>query len=308
MRRSIAFLLAAILLFVTGCQSSFPRVLAVADPNTCVGYPEQRIFLESQVWWNDAGLSIPSSVGEHIHAGACWPVYGTNISGSTLHVDIVYKFHNLAADRITFGRFRVNWRKVGSNGVAIESSGNAPIDVTPGPSYTRDADGNGTAIQPVDIPLSGIPNGTIEMRFNPMAYPEIGRKMFPAPSFQFKRNTNTTSTPHMLGKGWYDLGHEYQNAVFKSPIPTAPLHGNWTFSVGLNPGGGGDPTVEHGIFVDPDFHAGSAGIVIRQRSGQFSGSVTIDTTTLTNGPHKLAILARDANLAGVLVIPFIVAN
>ena len=41
------------------------------DSLTCEGYPEPRVFLESQSWWVDAHRPYP---GAQIHWGTCFPL------------------------------------------------------------------------------------------------------------------------------------------------------------------------------------------------------------------------------------------
>jgi hypothetical protein len=103
------------------------------------------------------------------------------------------------------------------------------------------------------------------------------------------------------GRGWY-TDREYQNARLTSPLST--VCSGCTISVRIGPGSGGLATVLSGIYVDPDFHHGSSGIVVWQSAGSFQGSVTLPI--LASGPHKLTLLADDGKNAGVLVIPFVV--
>lgn len=281
----------------TATPTSAATPTPVPGPAAC---PADRVLLESQAWWSDTGLTPPSVVGEHMHVAACFPRYGPSITG-TLHLDLRILLHNLAVDRVTLGRLRVNWRVVGSNGVAIESSGGLLLDRIPGPTITRDASGNGTAVIPVDLNLNGLPSATIEIRVNPMAYPDNEqRKMLVAGGWQLVHGAPSTSTPHVVGKGWYAQGHDYQNAVFKSGIPSAPVSGIWCFTAGMNPGGGGEPTVLSIATWDPRYHDGYGGREIVRRSGPFSGQLCTDTRLLTNGLHNLVLLASDGQLAGVL--------
>ena len=41
------------------------------DSLSCEGYPEPRVFLESQSWWVDAHRPYP---GAQIHWGTCFPL------------------------------------------------------------------------------------------------------------------------------------------------------------------------------------------------------------------------------------------
>ena len=99
-------------------------------------------------------------------------------------------------------------------------------------------------------------------------------------------------------RGWYDSGHEYANAR----LTTLDIRSGGTIKVRLGPGSGGLPTKLAGVYVDPDFHHGSAGIVVRQWASSYTGSVTLPS--LPSGPHKLVLLSSDGQNAGVLAIPF----
>lgn len=258
-------------------------------------------MIEAQAWWREAGLSIPNNVGEHIHASVCWPTYGTIVTG-TLHIDLRILVHN--GDEAThhfLERMRVNWRPYNS-----ESGGGLLLDNTGDWDIPLDASGNGSRIFPIDLNLSSLGTATRRIRINPMAGNDPD-KMFPGWEGWLCVRACNTSTTKTTGKGWYS-GHGYQNASFNSLIPTSPKSGNYTFNVNMNPGGDGLATVQHGIYIDPDFHNGSTGITVRQANGTFSGNVTIDTRTLSDGPHKLVLMARDSDLAGIQVIPFTVDN
>jgi hypothetical protein len=107
------------------------------------------------------------------------------------------------------------------------------------------------------------------------------------------------SGPFTEARGWYE-GRGYANARLTSTIDTVRSGG--TIKVALKPGSGGLATKLAGVYIDPDFHAGSAGIVVKQWSAAFTGSVTLPT--LPSGAHRLVLLSSDGANAGVLSIPF----
>jgi hypothetical protein len=87
----------------------------------------------------------------------------------------------------------------------------------------------------------------------------------------------------------------------------------------MEPGAGGASVTSHRAHVDPDFHTGSAGWVVKRARGSFRGRLWIDTTILTNGWHKLVLIANAKRISrrdrapngtnsGVQVIPFLVSN
>ena len=131
---------------------------------------------------------------------------------------------------------------------------------------------------------------------------------------------NVTRFPFLRNKGlWNDPGSApddfgYCEAGFKDPLPMTPVSGIWTPNVRLvtHSSDASFPVTQHTVTVDPDFHHGMSGTVIRQGAGGFEGPVSIDTRTLSNGVHKLHLRsdcnAGDATNSGVGVIFFKVAN
>ena len=119
--------------------------------------------------------------------------------------------------------------------------------------------------------------------------------------------------PWIEARGWY-TGTEYENARFTSPMPSGPLQGNWTFNVSLAPGSGGTPVNHVLVSLDPHFHFDPVdrGNVIFEKAGPYVGPITIDTTKLSNGVHRL-FMRTDSPVAagtgsGVLAFNFTVNN
>ena len=141
--------------------------------------------------------------------------------------------------------------------------------------------------------------------------------MFPSTGWQaYLKNgeplNDYRSSDITVGWGWYtDTG--YASAMLKSNLPQGPVSGVWSFKVDLAPGAGGIPVTHHVVLLDANFHAGIPGTVLNEGSGEWSGTITLDTRTLANGLHRL-ILRTDADApvgstsSGVLVIPFTVQN
>jgi hypothetical protein len=71
-----------------------------ADRVNCTGYPEPRIYLENQSWWEPQARdpADPDHPGTgkqgHIHVGTCFPLY-QRLSGDTLRLDIKLQLHNM---------------------------------------------------------------------------------------------------------------------------------------------------------------------------------------------------------------------
>ena len=93
------------------------------------------------------------------------------------------------------------------------------------------------------------------------------------------------------GSSWY-TGALYEEAELNSLIPYT-VSGTWTPQVRMDKGAGGIDVTTSFVSIDPSFHAMPpyVGQVILDRSGPYKGAISIDTTKLSNGPHKLFIRA-----------------
>jgi len=269
------------------------------DPLNCTGYPEPRIWLESQAWWNKNGLSIPNGVGQHIHVGLCWPVAPDGsehlvVSGNqNMHFDVRVLLHDAPAK---------------TQLVRVSQEGTVKIrpDFVIGP-------GNAEGWQPFDVDFSTWSTGRRELRWTsriPRPEPNVN-EMFNSTGWQLCIRSCTPSYrpagPFTEARGYYS-GHDYDNVQFLSKLPVNPVSGLWTFKVRLVSSGPG------GVFINPDFHNGNEGTYIGPfprnvgAEGSWQGEITLDTTTLPNGPHRLVLVASDGKNGGVQVVSFTVAN
>jgi hypothetical protein len=122
------------------------------------------------------------------------------------------------------------------------------------------------------------------------------------------------SDNYMGGAGWYtDRG--YQNAIVSSGIPRAPVRRIWRPSVDLGHGSDARPSTRHVVSVDPDFHMGRRGRVVRRGAGEYEGGLAINTRRLRNGVHKLFLRVDERSargtagtVSGAFVVPFVVRN
>lgn len=299
--RSPRSILAALAILIVGSSSwlaSGAPALAAPDPLACTGYPEPRVFIESQAWWRPLGQT---GFGEHIHLGTCFPI-GQMVRG-TLELDLRVMLHDqLPGSRVTLLR-------AGTESVTLLEQS---IDLRP------DASGHATAWYHVGLDTRKVAEGRREFRFtaNMSARPD-GKRQFETSGWQ----TTVDNDPAVAGsnyrshlgieaRGWYS-GANYTNARLDAP-PPATVSGTWTFNVRLDAGSGGTPVTAHSVHVDPDFHAGSAGRVLRSGVGAYRGAVSIDTKTLTNGRHKLVLISHSdiatGRASGIQVVTFNVSN
>jgi hypothetical protein len=300
----IALLALAFALAAPAAQAQEP------DPQTCAGYPEPRVFLESQSWWHDLDVPIFGGDTEHVHTGVCMPLYG--VVDGTVRFDVVSKLHNLPWQRLT-------------TRVQDSSSTLQTHTVYPTGCQTMDC----TFVRRFDVNLGARSTGMHELRFHSEARPTntATEASLATDGWQVcvrscsPNVTQATSVPE--GRGWYRTSSGsvkgYINGRFNSQAEFpwkqgfVPVSGVWCPPVRILRGAGDENVEESFVSVDPDFHAGNEGQVLLRQPGTFTGRTCVDTTTLANGRHKLFMRAHSnsqftGQLWGALVIPFEVAN
>jgi hypothetical protein len=249
-------------------------------PTTGTAYSGPCQPVESQAWWAKDGITIPSNVGQHVHVAACIPT--TPVDG-TVTLAVTVTQHN--------GTGAIRWVRA-----CRESSYCQRWSVSLGPC----ADCSQTYYLPLRV--GSWPTGVGELRLSAnVSSNSDGLRQFQSTGWPVPVRSTTCSTrcsTFWEARGWYDSGHDYANAR----LTTIDARSGGTIKVRLGPGSGGDPTTLAGIYIDPAFHSGSAGIVVRQWSSSFTGSVTLPS--LPSGPHKLVLLSSDGFNAGVLSVPF----
>jgi hypothetical protein len=275
---------------------------ASPDPLTCAGYPEPRVFLESQAWWR----TTPGKTGPdhgHVHIGTCFP-YAQKLSGN-VNFDIRVILHDNPG---TANFLRVQ--------IAGDFGDIAPVQFRI--SQTCTVPGTCTFWYHVTVDTTKSPyDGRQEFRFAVKVAEPDGTTMFPSTGWQAYLNNGKPvndyrSSDLTIGYGWY-TGTGYANAQLDSKLPMAPVSGLWSFKVSLRPGASGIPVTHHVVLLDANLHANIPGTVLVEGSGAWSGTITLDTRTLPNGLHHL-LLRSDADAAagstnsGVLVFPFTVQN
>jgi hypothetical protein len=157
--------------------------------------------------------------------------------------------------------------------------------------------------------VSGWSTGRHELRFTanvPDEQPDVSgdQRMFQSTGIQLCVRSCTPSYRSgdwLEARGWYE-DHGYQNARLTSALSTVRSGG--TITVRLGPGSDGLATTGAGVYIDPNFHDGNPGIVVREWSGPYTGSVTLPD--LPSGTHRLVLVAHDGKNAGVLQVPFVV--
>ena len=276
----------AIAALLTTLASLTPAAALAADPpaptaGTPYAGPCQAV--ESQAWWAKDGISIPGNVGQHIHVATCIP---TGIVDGTVTLAVTVKQHN--------GTGAIRWIRA-----CRESSNCQRWALTLGPC----ADCSVTVYLPLRV--GSWPTGRQEIRlsanvssngdglrqFQSTAFPVSVRAASPCPRCD----------AFWAARGWYDA-RGYANAELETD--PAGIRSGGAVKVYLHPGSGGLPTKFSGVYIDPAFHDGSAGIVVRTWPGAFRGAVTLPA--LAPGRHTLVLVSSDGLNAGVLAFPFTV--
>ena len=280
-------------------EGSYACVGAPANEPNGGLYPEPRQFVDSQSWWKPIAGQTGTDHG-HTHVGACIPEGQTMTDSFVVNIRMV--LHDVGDIKVYSGTTSVPYTSV----VLKDSN----IEQTQTKLYETGWTCTGTCerwrsvtINPTPYTTDGLKEVRFRFFFDVLDGTAVAR-MTASANWQFTLDRPSVSTvssftrnAYTRGKGWYSKPGSlstggYCEADFTSvPLPDSPISGIWTPTVKMVwHGGTEDPTVtSHEVRLDPDFHATpiNEGIIIRQANGEFNGSISIDTRTLTNGTHKL---------------------
>lgn len=259
---------------------------AQAAQGDCTGYAEPRRWVESQHWWQDPGVSTMNA--GHLHLSACVPANQT-IRGE-LVFDVTVKLHNSPAKVWLVG---ADVMQVARN--VQEGCGNR-LTCTPVSLSCQTADCTFTVKHRFDS-RRVLRDGwhTIALLANAQ-FPN-GRQLNTAIRFtaQFRNgfsSYNTTTAGHVHGSGWHQfVGYQFND------LSTWPTVSNGMLRFTLNqtapdfPERQSDAITEHEVLIDPDLHHGRRGTVVRTGRGPLMGTISVPTTGLAPGSHKLLIRA-----------------
>jgi hypothetical protein len=281
---------------------------AAPDPVTCTGYPEHRTFVEGQTWWQTTPGKTGSDFG-HVHIGACLPLEQT-VSG-VVGIDVRIILHDNP------GKFDY-W-----NPVLKSNSQELSLAHVTNLNGMTCPDGTCTGFSHADVDTRLLTNdGRQEIRLRSYTKTPDGNVMHASINgHMIVRNGKTVSDvtrlPFERGKGWY-TGSGYCEASFVSKVPQTAVSGTWSPTVKIAWHGTAEDlkVTHHTIRIDPDFHATPPvpGTIIKDGAGDLvQQNLSINTTTLSNGLHRLHLRAdcddpRGSTNSGVLIIPFTVQN
>jgi hypothetical protein len=277
------------------------------DRLTCVGYPEPRIFVESQSWW----LRTPGALGTefgHMHVGACLP-YQQTVSG-LIGIDVRIILHDNP------GQFDYLNPVLVSNSQELSLAHDLTLH-----NFTCPI-GTCTEWVHLDVDTRLITNdGMEEIRLRAYVDELDGNIMHSSintlANFQNGHPVSDLDRrAYQRAKGWY-TGSGYCESDVLSNMPVGTVSGVWSPMLQIVDHGAADDlsVTHHSVRLDPDFHAipQVPGTLLVDGPGSWAGTAAIDTSTLANGRHRLVLRAdcddpRGSTNSGVLVVFFTVAN
>ena len=271
------------------------------DPVSCTGYPEPRVFLESQGWWRQTPGEDGTDFG-HVHVGMCFPQAQQVRGVVTLDVRLTMHHNPGTLTRLYGGiEHAQGGGELWSNPIGMTCPDSTCV------VWTQ------LRVDTTRVPV----DGRVEWRFRPKVVTPDDQSFTPSTGWQTylvngaRPVADYRDHDAAIARGWYD-GAGYANASI-TRVPLAPISGTWSANVTLDRGSDGLPVTSHGIYIDPDFHNGSKGIVIREGSGLYRGPVTINAANLSPGVHRLVLRSdardpRGSTNSGLLVVFFTVTH
>ncbi len=252
------------------------------NPLACMGYPEPRVWLESQDWWDP--IPVLGGLG-HMHMGMCFPL-GQTVSG-VVSFDIRVVLHHNAGTLI-----RVKMQDDNSNEHLVLR----PNTVV----------GDGSYWYRVAIDTRNMPDGLRLFRFyadleHPNGNTQTARPIIPLRVENGGADHNWSDrSQEVRATAWYQeaspkLDWGYIGAVVQDfdpgPHRAAFSVGAKCFVNGENGGASASspPVTRWSVHVDPDFHAGNDGLILGQGSGELSGNISVPAGSLSPGWHRLVL-------------------
>jgi hypothetical protein len=297
------------------------------DPTTCTGYPEPRVYMEDQSWW-EPQVGPPSHPGTgkmgHIHVETCFPLYQRFGGTGTIGFDITVRLHNMPGEM---------------KDLRIDSYGDFKLDAISNVNW-RCPTADCAQTFHVDLPLDKMQySGLHALQIEAYVKNEDGRIQFTLPRWPVYLDNGKPLPPPgsvtqsiasdldargVIGDTWYQNdgpgGNYSQVAITREDYPWDPLSGQTKVKSGV-----WEPRVffesDTGFaYLDAALHANPpTKTVVYEGPGHAWGpwgvsKLRIDTTSLTDGPHKLLIGTCNTrgiptgNHCGTQVIRFMVRN
>jgi hypothetical protein len=274
-----------------------PAPAPPAPAIACSGYPEPRIFLETQDHWSPIpGLK---TLG-HVHVGMCFPL-GQTVSGNVTFDVRVVAFHNKGT------WVRLKGQDDASDNFYLEQP-NVKLPGTP----------EFVAWRRITVDTTKMADGIRHFRWYADVLQENGntqtaRANWPLEVQNGSADKDAPNTVRYMN--WYKVAKPSRDWGYIGPvvasIPLAPVGNSLTLDVKCEVNGTSEsPAVDKSIVnLDPDFHHGMEGIVVYS-GPPLDGQLTVNTSGLAEGPHKLSIrcIQDDGGETheGIGVVPFVV--
>jgi hypothetical protein len=272
---------------------------AAPDTSSCEGYPEPRVFLESQDWWQPT-LSGDEDFG-HVHGGACFPRThrpdgSPNAVKGTLKLDVKVQLHENLGE-LRFVRVDLTDSNANTRVVRVDIN---EYCVENGPRWSDSANGCVWWV-PVEIDTTRANfDGFQEIRLGASVRHANSDAMFSTTGWQlyldngkpvshYRANSDGSPREFLEGRGWYE-GAGYTNARLEDRLPYV-VSGVWEPEVRMRAGSGGVDVQRSFASINPNFHHGNEGKVILDQVGAYRGKLQIDTTELADGRHRLFLRA-----------------
>lgn len=332
-----ALLLAIMFVTMLGLAPPAAQAGPAALPDHPMGCAPNEIWLDAQDWW----ASTPGRVGRdgdpgedfgHLHTGLCFPLK------AELRGVVPLRVRSVLHDNP--GRFRQIqvqlYQGDSANVVAADQRFERRLSQCAATGGQL-SDGGNTCTWwdtvPVDTRRARY-DGEVQLRVRAFVAEPDGKEM--------RTSTSLHATLRNGGRGWYDdlyqdlddieargwyTGLNYAAArLRRSPELLAPVSGVWRPRIAVIRGFDGAAVTGWYAGVDTDFHQVNKGVAlcptgVREPNGfpqcgstQYSGQVTIDTTRLSNGWHRLLLKTDQydpqtgSTHSGVLATYFLVEN
>ena len=247
--------------------------MSMTMPPDCSGYREHRVFLEVQAWWK--GPNTPNGRA-HLHAGTCFPL-AQRVHG-ILRFEVRVIMHNNPGHLFSLSTSAFGGR---DRNIKLDKRCRDTCEWW----FTTYVNTRTTL------------DGWHEFRFKPRVRFKNDNRMLTSTGWPAYIDNgvrvgdeNRDSIGALVSRGWYE-DHGYQNPQLENARAAngRPIKGIWRPEVRLDRGAQGYRPTSVGAFIDPDFHNHDPGLVILSRSRAFRGRLTIDTRSLSNGWHRLAL-------------------
>jgi hypothetical protein len=276
-------------------------------PTVCDGYNEPRIWIEAQSWWMHRGTPITEVSGYgHVHGGACVP-HMQQVSG-VVPVDVRIVLHHHPGTVWAINPILIYAGEQKHSGHLQDLNFECPATDTCEfwqrvNIDTRDAAVDGRMDVRIRV-ISDTPTPILDNNQN-----AVMRFMMDARNGKTLKH-RADSSGDIRPAGHYVPEVGYVDFGIDNGADAAKLYQPWSGSVTLHVSSKstGD---EHGAgtvgwnvtynaaYIDPDFHHGHTGITLFTATPNAMGenskegvsrSITIDTTQLANGAHRLVLV------------------